>query len=55
MSMDGIFENGKAWKLDTGEAVPIDGLKHLSDRSKGLIMLSEQYLEEDKLAEDKEE
>ncbi len=51
MSGDGVFENGRAWSTDTGEEVPLDGLKSLSVRSAALVAASEKYLETDAIAE----
>jgi hypothetical protein len=39
MSLDGVFENGKAWNVDTGEEIPLDGLKALSEKSAALIIV----------------
>ncbi len=50
MSVDGVFENGTAWVIDTGEEIPLDGLRDLSERSAALIAASERYLEEDYIA-----
>lgn len=47
MSMDGVFENGKAWSTKTGEELPLEGLRPLSDKAAGLVRLSETYLEDD--------
>ena len=49
MSSDNVFENGKAWFVETGEEAPLDGLVHLADRSAALIAVSEKYLEEDSI------
>jgi hypothetical protein len=47
MSGDKVFENGSAWRTDTGEAVPLTGLKDLYVKSLYVINASESYLEED--------
>jgi len=51
MSGDSVFENGKAWSTDTGEEVPLAGLKSLSVRSAALVAASEKYLETDAIGE----
>lgn len=51
MSYDMVFENSRAWAIDTGEEVPLEGLKSLADRSVALIAASEKCLEEDSIAE----
>ena len=50
MSFDMVFENSRAWAIDTGEEVPLDGLQSLAERSIALIA-SEKCLEEDSIAE----
>ena len=51
MSFDMVFENSRAWAIDTGEEVPLDGLQSLAERSIALIAASEKCLEEDSIAE----
>ena len=51
MSYDMVFENSKAWSIDTGEELPWDGLSSLAERSMALIAASEKCLEENSLAE----
>jgi lipoteichoic acid synthase len=51
MSYDMVFENSKAWSIDTGEELPLDGLSSLAERSMALIAASEKCLEENSLAE----
>jgi lipoteichoic acid synthase len=51
MSFDMVFENSRAWAIDTGEEVPLDGLQSLAERSIALIAASEKCQEEDSIAE----
>lgn len=51
MSVDGVFENGEAWHIDTGKRVSVNSLKPLSERAKALIDISEKFLEEDAMSE----
>ena len=50
MSVDGVFENGEAWHIDTGKRVSVNSLKPLSERAKALIEISEKFLEEDAMS-----
>jgi phosphoglycerol transferase MdoB-like AlkP superfamily enzyme len=51
MSFDGMFENGKAWNVHTGEDVPFSDLSGLSEKAAGLVQLSQQYLELDEIGQ----
>lgn len=52
MSGDKVFENGRAWRRDNGDELPLDGLRDLYERSVALIAASEKFLEDDPLAEE---
>ncbi|MDR2088916.1 MAG: LTA synthase family protein [Clostridiales Family XIII bacterium] len=49
MSRDGVFENSRAWSTDTGETLPIEGLREDCLRAKRMIETGEFYLREDVL------
>ena len=44
MSRDGIFENGRAWRLATGESVPLDECEDFSERALAVIDASDYVL-----------
>ncbi len=49
MSRDGVFENGRAWNLNTGEPVPVKDCYEGYMKSMGLINTSEYILKNDVL------
>jgi phosphoglycerol transferase MdoB-like AlkP superfamily enzyme len=49
MSRDGVFENGRAWNINTGESVPIQDCYEGYMKSMGLINTSEYILKNDVL------
>lgn len=49
MARDGIFEHGKAWKLETGEPVDLDECKEGYLRSVSIVNTSEYILKSDAL------
>jgi len=49
MALDGVFENGRAWNVNTGEEVSLDGLKPYYLKSMEIIQASEYLLETDAL------
>jgi phosphoglycerol transferase MdoB-like AlkP superfamily enzyme len=52
MSIDGIFENGKAWSLSSGKELPVEGFREQSKRAAEVIERSETYLRDDVLRSD---
>lgn len=49
MSRDGIFENGRAWNVETGEPVSLEGLEDYYHRSVGISETSQYLLDQDVL------
>lgn len=49
LPLDGVFENGRAWNVNTGRSVPLDGLKEYYLQAMEIMQTSEYILETDAL------
>lgn len=49
MSLDGVFEHGKAWEISSGRPVALDGLEEYYEKGMNMIQTCEYLLETDAL------
>jgi hypothetical protein len=52
MSRDGVFENGRAWNIETGEYVPVEGLRESSLRASKIVDASDYILNNNLLSKE---